>query len=56
MTEHLRKPDDMQKRSQDDDNDESRHQIWQNTNVGRELAMVRWGIPPPPRTGRLFLA
>jgi len=24
---------------------------WQNTNVGRELTMMHWGMLPPPRTG-----
>ena len=25
--------------------------VVRNTNTGRELAMMRWGMPPPPRTG-----
>jgi putative SOS response-associated peptidase YedK len=25
--------------------------IIRNTDTGRELAMMRWGMPPPPRTG-----
>jgi putative SOS response-associated peptidase YedK len=26
--------------------------VVRNTDTGRELAMMRWGMPPPPRTGR----
>ena len=25
--------------------------VIRNTDTGRELAMMRWGMPPPPRTG-----
>jgi putative SOS response-associated peptidase YedK len=25
--------------------------VIRNTDSGRELAMMRWGMPPPPRTG-----
>jgi putative SOS response-associated peptidase YedK len=25
--------------------------VVRNTDTGRELAMMRWGMPPPPRTG-----
>jgi putative SOS response-associated peptidase YedK len=25
--------------------------VVRNTEAGRELAMMRWGMPPPPRTG-----
>jgi putative SOS response-associated peptidase YedK len=25
--------------------------VTRNTNAGTELAMVRWGMPPPPRAG-----
>ena len=25
--------------------------VVRNTDSGRELAMMRWGMPPPPRTG-----
>jgi putative SOS response-associated peptidase YedK len=26
--------------------------VVRNTDTGRELAMMRWGMPPPPCTGR----
>ena len=25
--------------------------VIRNTETGRELSMMRWGMPPPPRTG-----
>jgi putative SOS response-associated peptidase YedK len=25
--------------------------VVRNTETGRELSMMRWGMPPPPRTG-----
>jgi putative SOS response-associated peptidase YedK len=25
--------------------------VIRNTDTGRELAMMRWGMPPPPKTG-----
>jgi putative SOS response-associated peptidase YedK len=25
--------------------------VIRNTEIGRELSMMRWGMPPPPRTG-----
>ena len=25
--------------------------VVRNTDTGRELSMMRWGMPPPPRTG-----
>ena len=25
--------------------------VIRNTDTGRELTMMRWGMPPPPRTG-----
>jgi len=25
--------------------------VIRNTDTGTELAMMRWGMPPPPRTG-----
>jgi putative SOS response-associated peptidase YedK len=25
--------------------------VGRNTDTGRELAMMRWGMPPPPRAG-----
>ena len=25
--------------------------VIRNTGTGRELTMMRWGMPPPPRTG-----
>ena len=27
--------------------------VIRNTDTGRELAMMRWGMPPPPRSGGL---
>jgi putative SOS response-associated peptidase YedK len=27
------------------------HPVVRNTDTGRELAMMRWGMPPPPKFG-----
>jgi putative SOS response-associated peptidase YedK len=29
--------------------------VIRNTETGTELAMMRWGMPPPPRTGATFV-
>jgi putative SOS response-associated peptidase YedK len=28
--------------------------VVRNTDSGRELAMMRWGMPPPPKTGPAY--